>query len=136
MLSRFSDIRAILALMVGSLAVLLGGWDHPLQLLVFLVIADWVAALMARGVTGKVNSSVGWKGVAKKVGYFILVALAHKIDGVILTGMPAVRTAVVLMLAGNEGISILENLAELNVPIPVFLRDALEKARKGDAPTR
>lgn len=133
MSERLSYIKVLLGAALGGVIMLMGGWDHPLQVLVILVALDWISGVLASGVSGRINSSVGWKGIAKKVGYFVLVAVASTVDGLIVTGIPAVRIAVVLMLAGNEGISILENLTELGIPIPGFLRSALEKARKGDA---
>lgn len=128
---------------VGS-AVLgaLGGWDTGLQTLVFCMAVDWVTGMTVAGVfkksaksgDGALDSRVGFRGLCKKGAELVLVLVAVRLDG--LLGGDYTRTAVILFLVGNEGLSVLENLGLMGVPYPAFLKNALAVLRdKGDGGT-
>jgi toxin secretion/phage lysis holin len=109
----------------GFLGWLFGGLDGFLYALIMFVIADYFTGILAAGVQKKLSSEVGFKGIAKKVTIFVLVAIANMIDvNVIKTGNAA-RTAVVFFYISNEGISILENAAIIGLPIPEKIRKML-----------
>ena len=42
----------------------------------------------------------------------------------------AIRTLVIYYFVANEGLSIIENLAETNIPIPAVLKRALKAIKK------
>lgn len=76
----------------------------------------------------KINSTVGLKGIMKKVGYLIVVAVAVEIDRIIgNTG--AIRSLVIYFFVANEGISILENWGNMGLPLPQKIFDALEQLK-------
>ena len=79
------------------------------------------------GVERKLSSSIGFKGIAKKVMIFILVGAAHLLDVHVLPdGQDLIRTAVIFFYLANEGLSILENSTDLGLPVPEKFRDALK----------
>jgi len=106
---------------------LFGGWDTILQALMALVIIDFITGVLAAYSEKKLNSEVGQKGIIKKVCIFLMVALAQIID--VSTGFeePMLRTAVIMFFIANESLSALENMGRLGVPLPEFLKAALEK---------
>src|SRR5690606_14925969 len=104
----------------------------PLQILVAVVTIDYITGLGAAFVGKRLDSRVGSKGIVKKVGFFVLVALAHLLDKGTGMDAPVLQTAVIWYLIGNEGISITENLAEIGVPIPKNLLDTLARLKKED----
>ncbi len=117
---------------------LLGGWDSMLTTLfmfmAFDYISGWIIALMGKSkksANGKLNSTAGWYGLAKKGITIIVVLMACRLD---LTAeqlgidmIVNIRTIVIGFYIGIEGISILENyelIAGERIPAP--LKKALE----------
>jgi len=125
-------IKSTLAAGATMLHFLFGGWSLPLQILVAVVTIDYITGLGAAFVGKRLDSRVGSKGIVKKVGFFVLVALAHLLDKGTGMDAPVLQTAVIWYLIGNEGISITENLAEIGVPIPKNLPDTLARLKKED----
>jgi len=125
-------IKSTLAAGATALHFLFGGWSLPLQILVAVVTIDYITGLGAAFVGKRLDSRVGSKGIVKKVGFFVLVALAHLLDKGTGMDAPVLQTAVIWYLIGNEGISITENLAEIGVPIPKNLLDTLARLKKED----
>ena len=58
-----------------------------------------------------------------------MVGVAHILDGVLGTE-GAARALVIGFLIANEGISILENLGKIGVPIPEKLMDMLQQLKE------
>ena len=127
---------AALAAVGSGVLGALGGWDTGLQTLVFCMALDWVTGLVVAGVfqrsgksrDGSLDSRAGFKGLCKKGAQLVLVLVAVRLDG--LMGGGYCRTAVLLFLVGNEGLSILENLGLMGVPYPAFLKKALGVLRE------
>ncbi|HWO75689.1 MAG TPA: phage holin family protein [Bacillus sp. (in: firmicutes)] len=114
---------------VGSvLSVMYGGWNHIFLLLIIAVILDYGLGVLLAFMNGSLSSNVGWKGIAKKVIIFSLIAVAHIVD-VVLDTPHLVRNATILFYLCNECISIIEHAAKAGVPIPKALMNALESIR-------
>ncbi|MCD8214839.1 MAG: phage holin family protein [Clostridiales bacterium] len=109
----------------GVLGWLFGGMDGFLYALIVFVICDYLTGVMAACVRKDLSSEIGFKGIARKVTIFLLVAVANIIDVDIIQTGNAVRTAVVFFYLSNEGISILENAAVIGLPIPKKLKTVL-----------
>jgi len=116
------------AMIGGTLGAALGGWDMWLKALVLFVVLDYASGLLAAFVEKKLNSEVGFKGVAKKMFIFILVAVAFNID--VLMGTHILRQAVIGFYLGTEGLSILKNAGRAGLWVPEILKSALEELRK------
>lgn len=114
----------------GFVGYVWGEWTVLLQVLTALVIIDYVTGLLAGIVEGKLSSKRGYKGIIKKLGIFIFVAVAHFIDMALGT-KDVTRDAVIMFYIGNELISLIENGGRMGLPIPQSLRDAVE-IFKGD----
>ena len=127
-----NGILAGLAVLGSFAANALGGWDASLQVLIALMVADYITGVLVAAVwqrsskseTGALDSKAGFKGILKKGMILVLVWLGVLLDRA--TGANYIRTAVVLFFIGNEGISLLENLGLMGVPYPAFLKKALE----------
>lgn len=61
-----------------------------------------------------------------------MVAIGHIIDAHIIKNGSAIRTAVIFFYISNEGISIVENAANIGLPIPRKLKEILEQLGKDD----
>lgn len=122
---------------VGSvLANLFGGWDVALQVLIFMMSADYISGLVVAAVfkrspkseTGALESRAGFKGLVRKGGILLVVLVAAKLDE--LTGAAYIRTAVCFYFVANEGLSVIENLGLMGIPLPGFLRKMLEAMKE------
>lgn len=103
----------------------LGGWDALITALIVLIVIDYITGVFAAGMQGKLSSSAGLKGIAKKVFILMIVALAVQIDNVAPTN-GTIRSLVIYFFIANEGLSILENAGRAGLPIPDKLTKALE----------
>lgn len=125
-------VLAVLAGVGSVLANLFGGWDVALQVLIFFMAADYLTGIIVAAVFkkspkstgGALESRAGFKGLCRKGGILLLVLVAVWLDK--LTGANYIRTAVCLFFVANEGLSILENLGFMGVPLPGFLKNMLE----------
>lgn len=122
-------IKGISTLIGGFLGWMFGGFDGFLYTLVVFVCIDYITGMIAAAVEKSLNSEVGLKGIARKVSIFFLIALAHLIDYEILGNTKVLRTAVVFFYVSNEGLSILENITRIGVPVPEKLKEVLEQIK-------
>ncbi len=111
---------------------LYGGASGLLIALVTLAAFDYLTGLVASGYEGKLNSKVGFRGIAKKVMMFALVAVAHQID--VIIGNSILMDMVIFFYLGNELLSILENAGRTGLPIPDQLKQAIQvlKGKSGE----
>ena len=126
-------INFVTGTLATALVYFLGGWDIALQVLITVVILDYITGVCKAISDKKVNSSVGLKGIVKKLGYFIIVALSVILDKT--TGNTgAIRTLVIYFFVANEGISILENWGGMGLPLPKKIFDVLEQLKNENDP--
>lgn len=114
---------------------LLGGWDIALQTLLIVIVIDYVSGICKAIYNKKLNSKVGIKGIIKKFAYLLTVALAVELD-TIMGGTGAIRTLVIYFFVANDGISILENLGGMGIPLPNKLTEVLEQLRDDNNPKK
>lgn len=116
-----------------TLVYFLGGWDIALQILLTVIVLDYITGVLKAIYNKKINSSVGRKGILKKLGYLIIVAVAVILDKI--TGCTgAIRTLVIYFFVANEGISILENWGGMGLPLPKKIFDVLEQLKNDNNP--
>lgn len=114
----------------GFFGWFVGGLDGVLYALIVFVVVDYATGLMAAGLEKKLSSSVGFRGIFKKVVIFCLVAVGHMIDAHVIGNGSVLRTAVIFFYLSNEGISILENARRIGLPIPEKLKSVLEQLKE------
>ena len=108
------------------LATYLGGLDGLVYALIVFAIADYITGVLAAINERRLSSSVGFRGISRKILIFTLVGLAHLIDVHILGAPSVLRAAVIFFYLSNEGISLVENATRLGLPIPSQMRGALD----------
>jgi toxin secretion/phage lysis holin len=101
-----------------------------LQCLVTMVIIDYITGVLAAYTTKRLSSSVGYRGLIKKLCIFLMVAMATVLDSITGGPEPYIRTTVIWFFIANEALSALENMGEMGVPLPGPLIAALEKLHK------
>lgn len=121
-----SDIGSVI---LTTTVYLLGGFDIALQSLIIVIVIDYLTGIASAVYNKKLNSKTGLKGIIKKFCYLLVVALSVVIDN--LTGQSGlIRTLVIYFFVANDGLSIIENMAEMGVKLPQKLIDALEQIEK------
>jgi toxin secretion/phage lysis holin len=120
-------VKTVLAAIGGVLVYLFGPCDALIVALVAVVTLDYITGVMSAAFAHKLSSSQGFLGLLKKVAIFVLVALASLLDKLAPVTNEAVRASVCVFYIANEGISILENVEKMGVPLPKILRDVLAR---------
>lgn len=118
---------AALSAMIGSA---LGGFDGALIFLIYLTIADFVSGTLAAVYQRRISSSIGYRGIIRKIGIYFIVALAYRLD-LFLQSTPTLRAAIVGFYIAVEGISLIENWAGMGLPLPKIILDVLNKIKSG-----
>lgn len=123
-------IISVIAANVATVFIyLFGGIDVALQCLLIAIVIDYISGLIKAYTTKTLSSTIGFKGILKKVGVLLIVMVAVIMDRVTLNN-GGIRTLVIYYFVANEGLSVLENLAVAGLPIPKKLRDALKALKK------
>ncbi|BFH66024.1 hypothetical protein J27TS7_08690 [Paenibacillus dendritiformis] len=121
-------LKTLFAATGGAASFLFGGWPVLLQVLLIIVAIDYVTGVMAAGAEGRLRSSIGLIGIARKVFIFFVVAVAHQVDSV-LGDQHMLRDATIFFYLANELLSIIENGGRLGVPLPPVIKQAVEVLR-------
>ena len=114
----------ILFLWAGLISFLVwffGEADGALKLLLTLIVIDYISGVCVGWFEHKLSSSIGFKGIAGKILMLTLVGIANLFDRYIFGQGTATKAIVCLFYVSNEGISILENVHKLGLPIPEVL---------------
>lgn len=121
--------NTVIATICTGFIYLIGGFDVAMTCLLVAIALDYVSGLIKAYESKTLSSKIGLKGIIKKVGVLLVVMLAVLIDRV--TGdTGAIRTLVIYYFVANEGLSIVENLAQAGVPIPQSIKKALKALKK------
>lgn len=124
-------IQTVFAGALGALAAYFNVLLIPLAVLMGAMLIDYITGMAGAACTGEINSRVGVTGIIKKAGYLALVAVGMVVDYLINSALVNIGInfriyycfgmIITIWLIINELISILENLGELNIPLPQFL---------------
>ena len=120
-----NTFRLILTIGGGAMGLLFGDGNVILGVLLGFVVADYLTGLLAGGSTVGLSSKVGFKGIAKKLIIFTLVAVAHGVD-IVLGSNNMFRDAAIFFYIANEVVSILENASRMGVLVPPKFQEALK----------
>lgn len=114
---------ALLGIICGAV---LGNMDSLMLALIIFVCIDYITGVLDAIYLKTLSSEIGFKGIIKKVIIFVLVAVGNVIDVYVIKQGASIRTMVIFFYLANEGISILENVVKLNVPVPDKLYEILK----------
>ena len=123
-------IQMVFAAVGGWLGYFLGGNDGLLYALLAFVVLDYLTGVMCAVADHSLNSSVGFRGICRKVIIFALVGVGHLLDVQIFGETGVLRTAIIFFYLSNEGLSLVENAAHLGLPIPEKLHRVLEQLHR------
>lgn len=126
--------KGFIGAVAGVIAYLANRIDAVLVVLAIFLVLDYIAGVTLALMQGQFDKKKGVQGAIKKLFYIVLVLLGFLLDFVISTvsqdaGLAFstggfLGLAVTLYLIGNEGLSILESLVGIGLPVPQFLQKA------------
>lgn len=132
--------NAITGAIVAILSYVLGERWFLFAAFLGLNVADWITGWMKSRINKKENSMAGWKGVLKKLGYWLMIMVAFgasavfveigKAIGIDLGITTLLGWFVLASLLINEIRSICENFVEAGYDVPEILAKGLEIADK------
>ena len=131
-MNKVNTIKGVFASIMGVLNSIFGILAIPIVLLVICNIIDYVTGILASKFRGQeISSYKGIKGITKKIGMWLLIVVGAILDELIVYSvaqlglvMPftfMIACVVAVWIICNELISILENLKDMEVPLPDFL---------------
>lgn len=116
----FAIVGAFIGLLIGDLNGLL------IALIIFMII-DYITGVLAAVYRRKLSSAVGFRGLIGKACILLVVILGNVVDVYVLQSGAVCRTACILFYLSNEGISIMENYCNMDLPFPEKLKRVLEQ---------
>lgn len=125
-------VNNAISVVLTTFVYLVGGIDVAMKSLLIVIVIDYITGVMSAIYNKELNSNIGLKGILKKFSYLIIVSLSVILDRIVGdTG--AIRTLIIYFFVANDGISIVENIGKMGVPLPKKLTEVLEQLRnKGD----
>lgn len=130
--------NAFVGTIIAVLTMVLGEHWYIFAAFLMLNIIDWLTGWMKSRINGVENSTAGWKGVLKKIGYWLMIAVAFAIAAALIEvgeviGIDLGITTllgwfVLASLIVNEARSIVENFVEAGYDVPKVLTTGLQVA--------
>ena len=125
-MDKFLEYSKYLVAIGGTgLTWLLGAWDTAMIVLIAFMVIDYTTGIIKGWYTKQLSSDVGLKGIARKFLIVLVLCVAVLLDRLLNTGTWVFRTLACYFYIANEGISILENVIVLGLPVPEQLKNAL-----------
>ena len=122
--------NVIVAILATFFTYLFGSWDLALQVLIVFMVLDYLTGVLHAYLIGQLSSEVGFKGLVKKCMILVVLIIGVMLDRILGTGTWVFRTLVCYFYIANEGISLLENVGNIGIPIPNKIKNALEQLNK------
>ncbi len=123
-------LENVFKIILSFLTFIFGGLDSLLSTLIILMIIDYITGICKGIYKQELNSKFGIKGIIKKFGYLIIVVLATLFDKVVGDKAMAIRALMLYFFIANEAISILENWASMELPLPKKIFEVFEKLKE------
>ena len=121
----WAKIQMGISIVGGWIGYFVGGIDGLMTALLVFMILDYATGIMCAIADKQLSSSIGFRGIFKKILIVMLVGVAHIVDLYVVKSGNALRSAVVCFYLSNEGVSLLENASHLGLPVPDKLKSIL-----------
>lgn len=132
-------LQILFATVTGAIVAYLNVLLVPFLVLIIVMIIDYVTGMAQAYVSHTLNSRIGVVGIIKKISYITAVAVGIVADYLISSALTQVGIdikinycigmIVTIWFIINELISVLENLAEIGIPLPNFLVSIVKRLK-------
>lgn len=114
------------------ITALYGSVNDELKTLLILILIDLICGLITAAIfkrspkteTGGLSSNEMRKGVFKKIGILLIVAVAHQID--VTLNINYIMYACEVTLIAEEILSIIESAGLMGIPIPSVIKNSID----------
>lgn len=124
-------LEYIFSLINSIFAYLFGGIDTLITTLIIFIVLDYITGVCKGIYRKELNSKKGLKGIIKKIGYLFTIILASLFDKITNNTDGTIRTITIYFFISNEAISILENWALMDLPLPKKLLNVFKNLTEG-----
>lgn len=121
-------LSSISSIIFSIITYLFGGIDKLFIVLIIFIVIDYITGVCKGIYTKKLSSKTGVKGIIKKFGYLLIVVVSASLDKIINSD-ELIRNVIIYFFIANEGISIIENWKDMNLPLPKKIIDILERLK-------
>ena len=134
---KLKNIVSVFTGIIASLLInLIGKPTNDLIILIVLMIIDLIVGFLISAIwqkstktdSGKLSSSVMFKGIVKKFFTLVIVVIAFQLDK--LLAINVIRHIVIIAFIVEEILSITENIAITGIKIPTIITKALDVLEK------
>ena len=134
---KLKNIVSIVTGTIGSLLInLIGKPTDDLIILIILMIIDLIVGFLVSAIwqkstktdSGKLSSTVMFKGIIKKFFTLVIVVIAFQLDKLLV--MNVIRHIVIIAFIVEEVLSITEIIANTGIKIPTIITKALDVLEK------
>ena len=108
---------------------LFGDFDFLIKAILVLMCLDYITGICKAFILKKTSSSIGAKGIIKKVAYLCIITVSVLLDH-LLNADGGLRTLIIISFIFNEILSILENSNEIGIKVPKILYTPVKKIIK------
>lgn len=127
-----SDVSAVIGVIAGGAASILGGADVVLKTLLIVMLLDYFTGVIValvfhtsnKTATGAYSSAIGFRGIVRKCVIILMVFIAYRLD--VLLDTTVIRNSVCFAYIVNDLASIAENVGLMGVPIPQKIVEAID----------
>ena len=123
-------LNSIAAVLGTGFTYIFGAWDTAITVLIMFMVLDYITGFLGGVVNKTLSSSIGFKGLLKKLTILIVLVVAVSLDRLLNAGSWVFRTLVCYFYIANEAISLLENAAKIGLPIPQKLIKVLSQLKE------
>lgn len=134
---KIDTIQYVISVIGAFLVGIVGGYDAIFSMLLVLVLADIITGFIHACYNKEISSKVLRRGLVNKVLYIMFIWIGVLADKVLydITGSYItiadktflIRDVIVIYLILEELISVLENAANIGLPVPAWLRSILKQ---------
>jgi len=119
-------LKYSITLFGGFMLYLFGGVTDAMLLLVTLIALDFTTGILKAIYKKKLNSTIGYNGIIKKIGLLFFIVIVHMIDLYLNSG-DLIRDIIINMFIVMEILSNLENLCCIDKIVPKFIQKIIKE---------
>ncbi|KIL46144.1 hypothetical protein KR50_28190 [Jeotgalibacillus campisalis] len=127
-------VKGVMSLITGFSLYVAGVINEVTVILVFFMFLDFVSGILRGWLTKSLNSTIGLAGLIKKFAVIVILAMTAGLEYFFVQMGQDTGGLIILTVSSffivNEGLSIMENCAQLGLPIPPVLYNSLEKLNR------